>query len=184
MRRLCHVGNGRQKVWPSQLLFLTQRGKRARINQGILPVLPKGQNKLPFKAPETQRLCKRHARKTVTRPTAGMYREPGRESSWELSLYFAIISREWDTGHPMAARHSTGPCQVQIPSRVHKQTFTGKGLRQFRVSPAPLALLKSVCLPRSDKKNDYWVHNSSVAQCKRRICAPSGLNLLSQSSPR
>lgn len=151
MRRSCHVGNASKKVRSNQLLFLTQRGKRARTNKGLLPVLPKGQNKLPFKAPETPRLSKRHARKTATRPAAGTYREPGRVGNWELSLYFAITSREWDTGHPMPARHSTGPCQVLIPSRVHKQTFTGRGLRQFRVSPAALALLKSGCLPRSHK---------------------------------
>lgn len=126
MRRLCHEGNGSQKVSSNQQLFLTQRGKRARTHKAILPVLPKGQHKLPFKAPETQRLCKRHGRKTVTRPTAGIYREPRRVGSWELSLYFAKTSKEWDTGHPMASRHSRRPCQVLIPSRVHKQTFTGR----------------------------------------------------------
>lgn len=89
VRRLCHEGNVSQKVLPNQLLFLTWRGKRARTNKGTVPVLPKGQNKLPFKAPEMQRLCKRHARKTVTRPTADIYREPRRIGSWELSLYFA-----------------------------------------------------------------------------------------------
>lgn len=98
MRRLCHVGNGSQEMWPNQLLFVTQRRKRARTNKGILPVFPKCQNKLPFKAPEMQRPWNRHARKTVTRPAAGIYSEPRRVGSQELNLSFAITSRE-GVGH-------------------------------------------------------------------------------------
>ena len=142
-------------MWPNQMLFLTQREKRARTNKGILPVLPQGWNKLQFKAPEAQRLCKRHARKTVNRPTAGMYTEPGREGSWELSPYFATASREQDMGHPMADRRSTGPCEVLIPGRLPKQIFTGGGLRQFRVSPAPLALRKVSAFAQKSQINDY-----------------------------
>lgn len=97
-----------QNVWPNKMLFLTQMGKRARTNKGILPVLLKGRKKIQFKAPEAQRLCEKHARKTVNRPAAGMYGEPGREGSWELSSYFATASREQDMGHSTADRHSTG----------------------------------------------------------------------------
>lgn len=39
VRRLCHVGNERQKVYPN--LFLTQRGKRARTNNGSCLCFPK-----------------------------------------------------------------------------------------------------------------------------------------------
>lgn len=138
-------------MWPNKMLLLTQMGKKARTNKGTLPVLPKGRNKIQFKAPEAQRLCERHARKTVNRPTAGTYREPGREGSWELSPHFATASREQDMGHSIADRHSTGPCQVLIPGRLPKQILTGGGLRQFRVAPAPLALLKLLRLPRSHR---------------------------------
>lgn len=140
-----------QNVWPNKMLFLTQTGKRARTNKGILSVLLKGRKKIQFKAPEAQRLCEKHARKTVNRPTAGMYGEPGREGSWELSRYFATASRKQDMGHSTADRHSTGPCQVLIPGRLPKQILTGGELRQFRVAPAPLALLKLLRLPRSHR---------------------------------
>lgn len=146
-----------------------------------MPVLPKGQNKLPFKAPEMQRLCKRHARKTVTRPTADIYREPRSIGSWELSLYFA--KKQQGVGHRASygsqAQHRT---LSSANSQQGKQTFTGRELKQFRVSPAPLALFNQRVCPEAT--NNCWVHNSSVAQCKRRFCAPSGLILLCQNSPR
>lgn len=70
-----------QNMWLNQMFFLIQWGKSTRTNNRILPILPKGQNKSQFKAPEAQRLSKRHARTTVTRPNTGMYREPGRDGS-------------------------------------------------------------------------------------------------------
>lgn len=57
-------GQWKTKTWSNKMLFHRQREKRAKTNQGILPILANGWNKPQFKVPEAQRLCKRHARKS------------------------------------------------------------------------------------------------------------------------
>lgn len=109
------MGKGKPKREAKPNALPHTKGKRARANKGILPVLPEGWNKFQFKAPEAQRLCERHARKMANRPTAGMYREAEEKAAG--SLYFATASREQDMGHPMADRRSMGPCPVGCPSR-------------------------------------------------------------------